>query len=161
MKHQFRSKDTIREYLEHPGNDASRLVQTRVIVAEVDPLSRKMMSKALRASGYLVVEVENGIELLEIFESRVLADHLADIPHIVVANASMAGIAVVAVQAGFGGSLARPMLLLVAEAEDQLTAAEAQELGATALLKKPFRGTQLAELTERIWPPWANVARDL
>jgi CheY-like chemotaxis protein len=117
------------------------VVTPRVVVADDDGDVRAVVAEVLRADGYEVVEASDGGELLALLESSAMA-----------ASRGERGVAVSAVVSDvrmpwFGGmdvltalrcaAWSLPVILMTAYGDDE-THAEARDLGASAVLDKPF-----------------------
>ena len=107
----------------------------RLLVADDDPDMRALVASALRHDGYAVAEASCGAEVLE----RLEPDGEGDIGFDgVVSDVRMPGLGGLDIVAELrGGGVTIPILLITAFG-DEATHLEADRLGATALLDKPF-----------------------
>jgi CheY-like chemotaxis protein len=114
---------------------AERALRPRILIAEDDADLRRALSDALQEDHYEIVEVDSGIALCE---SLRRAKTLADLPALVISDVRMPGLnGLAAVQTIRGWGLRIPIVLITAYASEE-TLNEAFQVGATALLGKPF-----------------------
>ncbi|MCC7384649.1 MAG: response regulator transcription factor [Deltaproteobacteria bacterium] len=107
-----------------------------VLVAEDDTEMRKLVAEALRGEGYRVTEVASGNALLGHLHTS-LSFGVPDAPDLVVSDVRMPGwngLEVLAIAQG----LACPPMLLITAFGDRETHRLAGELGAAAMIDKPF-----------------------
>jgi CheY-like chemotaxis protein len=110
-------------------------VHRLVLLAEDDPDLRELMAGALRGDGYTVIELGNGLELLEELQ-RLRASDLA--PDLVVSDIRMPGLGGLQTLSRLREwSCMAPVILVTAFAFEE-TLTNARALGAAIVLNKPF-----------------------
>ena len=120
-----------------PGTDA----RPRVLLAEDDEVFRALVASQLRRDGFEVVEAENGAELLERVEAMLRTR--PDGALVIVTDVNMPGLGGLDVLAVLRcADVAMPVVLITAFGDDEVRA-EARDLGAVAVLSKPFDGDAL------------------
>lgn len=130
--------------------DARHHHRERILIAEDDAAMRDLIAATLRWEGYRVVATRNGIEALERLGSAVLGhDRYAAI----VSDICMPGPSGLDVLSGLRAAGERVPIVLITAFGTNETYAHAMELGASAILAKPFRletlVTVLADLLDR------------
>ncbi|MDH3692193.1 MAG: ATP-binding protein [Gammaproteobacteria bacterium] len=117
-----------------------------VLVAEDNPVNRKVVSKILEREGHKVYLVENGEQALEILEEREFDVGIVDM-HMPV----MGGIDTIKMHrfAAAGEGRYMPFIVLTANATTGAMV-ECQEAGADAYLTKPIQAGQLSETVRRV-----------
>jgi len=121
-----------------PGPCVSDHAARRILLAEDDAPLRELIATALRADGYEVVEAGDGLELLAHVESALSAkDHGFD-AWVIVADINMPGLTGLDVLAILRCAAVDAPVLLMTAFGDKETRLEAAELGAAAILDKPF-----------------------
>jgi DNA-binding response OmpR family regulator len=113
----------------------------RIVVADDDPVFRRLVALALREDGYTVVEAEDGEELVGAIERTARTGELAAVVSDV-CMPRLGGLDVLAVLRC--AAWRTPVVLMTAFGEEE-TRAEARELGAAAVLEKPFAIDALRE----------------
>ncbi|MBJ6763698.1 response regulator [Corallococcus sp. H22C18031201] len=109
----------------------------RILLAEDDDAMRALLVRALSRAGHTVVEVEDGFELSDYVEMMAGQGGSLEPPDVIVSDVRMPGCSGLEVLARLRRrGLTCPVLLLSAFADAE-THAEAQRLGAHALLDKP------------------------
>ena len=120
----------------------------RILLAEDDALLRRMLATALGDDGFEVLEAGDGLELLEQLEALLGAEGGSH-DLMVVADVHMPGLTGLDVLAILSCAVAStPVVLITAFADHELRA-EAAELGAVAVLDKPFDLDQLRSVILR------------
>jgi DNA-binding NtrC family response regulator len=128
-----------------------RFVPAEVLVAEDDDDMRRLVVQALRAEGFHVVSASSGWELLKHIGSRMLARDGRPIG-LIVTDVRMHGVTGLEILAGLReNDWSTPLILMTAFGDAELHA-EAERLGALAVLDKPFELAALRELVRR----WAR-----
>jgi CheY-like chemotaxis protein len=110
-------------------------VRPRIVIAEDDAEMRQSLLDALGEDDYELTEVDSGIALCELLRS---AKRLSELPSLIISDVRMPGLnglAVVQAVRSWGWRI--PIVLITAYATEQMLN-EAFQLGATALLCKPF-----------------------
>jgi CheY-like chemotaxis protein len=116
------------------NHDMKRL---HVLVAEDDPDIRHMVVTGLRCDGYEVVEANDGAQLLDRVASSMLFGE-AEPPDIIVSDVRMPGFSGLTVLSGLrSAGWTTPIILITAYGSEEVRK-HAFDLGATALLEKPF-----------------------
>jgi CheY-like chemotaxis protein len=110
-------------------------IRPRILIAEDDADMRRALMDAFGEDDYDLIEVDSGIALCEMLRS---AKRLSELPSLIISDVRMPGLnglAVVQAVRSWGWRI--PIVLMTAYATEQ-TLNEAFQLGATALLCKPF-----------------------
>ena len=122
----------------------------RILLAEDDSDLRSFVSSALRRVDYQVVEAKNGWELAEQL-------NLAQIRHgnerpfdLIISDVRMPGRTGLDVLAGLRFHRWAPPMILVTAFGDRDLHNKAEQLGAAAVLDKPFDIDELRELVRRL-----------
>lgn len=135
-----------------PAAGAVNTFHARILLADDDPDMRKMVARSLRRSGYQVVEVSDGNELLQHLNNGVVPSHYEE-PDLVVSDIRMPGQSGIEVLAGLRrANWAMPVILITAFG-DRATHEESRRLGAAIVLDKPFEMDELMHAVEAIVPP--------
>jgi CheY-like chemotaxis protein len=116
-------------------HSAPLTIRPRIVIAEDDADMRRSLLDALGEDDYELIEVDSGIALCDMLRS---AKRLSELPSLIISDVRMPGLnglAVVQAIRGWGWRI--PIVLITAYATEQ-TLNEAFQLGATALLRKPF-----------------------
>jgi DNA-binding NtrC family response regulator len=116
----------------------------RVLVADDSAWLRRAIGRALRADGHEVVEVTDGLELIER-----LAESAATAVVVIVAAVRLSGLTGMDVLAVLRCMAWPTPVILLAETEDADTDGEARELGAAVVLHLPVDMNRLRELVSR------------
>ncbi|HZR84039.1 MAG TPA: response regulator [Candidatus Binatia bacterium] len=111
---------------------------TPILLAEDDPVLRRLVGDTLRGEGHEVVEAADGVELLERLEAAMAAGQRGNAPiSLVVTDVRMPGLSGLDVLSILRcGHWTTPVILLTAFPEPDVRLA-AEELAATAVLEKP------------------------
>ena len=118
---------------------AAEVAAPRILLAEDDAAMRAMLAQALRRDGYDVIEVHDGGELLMRIE-QAMGHGDTDRPFdLVISDVRMPYLSGVEVLAELWriDSLSTPVILITAFGDPSLHE-EAQQLGAVAVIDKPF-----------------------
>jgi CheY-like chemotaxis protein len=114
----------------------------RVLVAEDDLDMRRLIATSLRMAGHKVVEASDGMDILDRLESTIWSTR-PDLFDVIVSDINMPGLSGLDMLAALRAShWMTPVVLITAYGRED-TRAEALELGATAVLDKPFDPGQL------------------
>jgi DNA-binding NtrC family response regulator len=114
----------------------------RVFVAEDDEEFRKLLVSVLVRAGFDVVEARDGVELAELLVAAAADGGVA----LVVTDVRMPGQSGLAVLAALREHDVDTPVILITGFGDGVTRAEAERLGATAVLDKPFGLATLRDL---------------
>ena len=121
-----------------PGTHAPARRPPRLLLGEDDPSLRQLLSSALGADGYEVIPASDGLELLANIESTLNVRHERADGFLVVADVHMPGLTGLDVLAILRCARRATPVILITGFGDAETHAEAVELGASAVLDKPF-----------------------
>lgn len=134
----------------NPGEEPA--MGARLLLAEDDPELRRMMARALRRRGYAVVEAHDGRELVEVL-LRAVTGERGLMPALIVSDVRMPGHTGLEVLARLRRIDWRTPVILLTAFGDPETHAEAERLGAAALLDKPFDLDDLCSAATALVPP--------
>jgi two-component system response regulator (stage 0 sporulation protein F) len=109
----------------------------RLLLAEDDAPLRQVLATALGHDGFDVLEAGDGLELLERIENLLAASVRPD-DLLVIADIHMPGLTGLDLVAILSCALAGTPVVLITAFADRETRAEASELGAVAVIDKPF-----------------------
>ena len=109
----------------------------RILVAEDDVHMRRLVARALRTTGYRVVEAADGVEVLSRIESTIWHDR-HDVIRAVVADMNMPGLTGLDVLAALRCAEVDTPFILITAYGDAHVRREARALGAAAVIDKPF-----------------------
>jgi DNA-binding response OmpR family regulator len=127
--------------------DVRTSVPTRILLAEDDPELRSLLAEALRRDGHQVMEVTNGTALDDVI--RELAAQSPSHPHeIVISDVRMPGRTGLSVLESHRGCPWCPRFIFMTGFGDDELRAEARDLGAAAIIEKPFEFAELRDLLE-------------
>jgi CheY-like chemotaxis protein len=119
----------------------------RIIVADDDGEMRTLIAHALRRDGHEVVEVCDGMELLQYLATHQLEVENGQAVDLLISDIRMPGRNGLDVLAGMrGADWSIPVILITAVGDAQVHA-EARRLGAAAVFDKPFDLDDLRTLT--------------
>jgi CheY-like chemotaxis protein len=110
----------------------------RVLVAEDDQEMRRLIISALRKDGCEVVQAEDGARFVESIVTRLLAPIDEPPIDVIVSDHRMPGFSGLEVLAALRKQHWSTPFVLITAFGDAETHAEAQRLGASAVLNKPF-----------------------
>jgi DNA-binding response OmpR family regulator len=121
------------------------------LLAEDDPELRSLLAEALRRDGYQVMEVNDGVVLDDVI--RELAAQSPGHPHeIVISDVRMPGRTGLSVLEHHRGFPWCPRFIFMTGFGDEELRAEAQDLGAAAIIEKPFEIDELRDILEGVVP---------
>lgn len=120
----------------------------QVLVADDDQQLRRLMARALRRAGHDVVELEDGDRLLSFLGLTLAPGLLFAAPDLVITDVRMPGASGIDVLSILRHANRKIPVILVTALDDEHAelAIEASELGAAALLHKPFSMDRLLDL---------------
>ena len=121
----------------------------RVIVAEDSTEMRRLIASVLRSEGYRVTEARDGMELVDLIEASTLPDG-EGLPDAVVSDVRMPWLTGMDVLAALDVAGMRMPVILITAFGDAALHAEAQDLGAAAVLDKPFDVEELTSELARV-----------
>jgi DNA-binding NtrC family response regulator len=125
-----------------PAREVALDRPTLVLLAEDDAELRKLIAATLRAEGYEVIEAANGMELLDSLELVVARR----VPYVIVSDVRMPLLSGMDVLAVIRASSTQVPVILITAFGDVDTHSEAHDLGAIAILDKPFDLSALTSL---------------
>lgn len=108
----------------------------RVLVAEDDDELRRLIVEALTLDGYVVSEARDSAELIEIATQTKLEDGTA--PELVLTDVRMPGCTGIQALAVLRAHLKGAAILVITAFSDEETRRAAAQVGAAAVLDKPF-----------------------
>lgn len=130
-----------------PATEAAR--RPHILVAEDNTEMRRLIATTLRVHGYDVTEARDGMELLDCVEEAARSGNPARYD-VVVSDVRMPWLSGMDVLAVLHAAPRRtPVVLITAFGGDE-THAEGRELGAAAILDKPFEMETLTDTLARI-----------
>ena len=141
-----------------PARRQSRTRPCRVLLAEDDLEMRRLLAWSLEHAGHEVVECADGITLLRKL-SRPGWMQAADPIDVVVSDIRMPGYTGLEVLASMREFEDCPPIILISAFADAAAREQARELGAAALLPKPFDQDELVEAVERLLPAGVTQRR--
>lgn len=109
----------------------------RILLAEDDVQMRRLVATVLRSAGHCVVEASDGTEVLERVESTIWHDR-HDLYGVIVSDMNMPALTGLDVLAALRASAVETPFILITAYGDAGVRAEAEWLGANAVLDKPF-----------------------
>jgi DNA-binding NtrC family response regulator len=121
----------------------------RVLLAEDDRELRWLIARTLRQEGLEVVEVHDGLELLDRVGVALLDNLELDSIDLIVSDVHMPGWSGLEVLAGLNSAGCRTPVVLITAFGDAEIHAAARRLGAIAVLDKPFQLDDLRTLVVR------------
>ena len=152
-------RQTVTDLRDYAAN--SRTWAPRVILAEDDDRTRKPLAARFRRAGYELLEARDGVELLELISSEIVYPRGSDSIDLIVSDMHMPGATGLWVLASLRLlDWATPFVLMSGLVDTQM-AAEAERLGVSAVLHKPFSPGQLLDLASELTgsaQPMAQVA---
>jgi two-component system response regulator (stage 0 sporulation protein F) len=113
----------------------------KVFVADDDEPMREAVAESLRAVGHLVVEARDGAELLELL--RGAADSPLLRPDVIVADLRMPKVSGLGVMAALQRGRCHVPVLVITGLAGERVQTVARQMGATAVLQKPFEADDL------------------
>jgi DNA-binding response OmpR family regulator len=120
-----------------------------VLLAEDDEEFRALVEHALRCAGYRVTACTDGVELADHIGSYVLSEVTDDFD-LIISDIRMPGISGMQVLKGMSRWAGFPPMILMTAFGDDRAHATAEELGAAAMLDKPFELDDLLEIARKI-----------
>ena len=125
-----------------------------MLLAEDDPAFRRLIASVLADEGYEVVEAADGLALLAHIETTLAARREPADSFLVVADIRMPGLTGLDVLAILRCANWRTPVILITAFGDEATHAEGRELGAAAVIDKPFNVQDLRAAVVETMPPW-------
>jgi two-component system response regulator (stage 0 sporulation protein F) len=131
-----------------PGQERSAEARMpRILVAEDDDEMRALLGQALRASGYEVAELSDGLHLVARLASKESGEFGA-----IVSDIRMPGVSGLEVLEGLRKCKGAPPVILITAFGDRETHMLARRLGAAAMFDKPFDMEELLAELRRVAP---------
>ncbi len=128
----------------------SLAVSPRVLLAEDDSSLRILIAQALRQDGVEVIEIADGNALVDHLAEGVAKDGSLDGFDLIVSDIRMPGFNALEVMGGLRRLLSRTPVVLITAFGDPRTHQRAKQLGAAAVLDKPFDIDQLRATVARL-----------
>ena len=122
-----------------------------ILLAEDDEEFRALVEHALKSAGYRVTACSDGVELADHVGSYVLTEATDDFD-LIISDIRMPGISGMQVLQGMSKWKGFPPMILMTAFGDDRTHVAARELGAAAMLDKPFEIDDLLALVKSILP---------
>jgi CheY-like chemotaxis protein len=128
-----------------------RIRPPTILIAEDDPEMRTMLACTFKEAGYDVIEAENGVQVLDYLGSSRLHGHLVKIDLLItdVRMPGVDGLHILGDLRSYDRQI--PVVLITAFGSPELHS-EANRLGATAVLDKPFDFTHLQTVVCSLLP---------
>jgi CheY-like chemotaxis protein len=126
-------RKTMNDVAEHDAATGKRLV----LVADDDPDMRRLVATLLRMAGHRVIEASDATQVLDRIESTVWRAQRDPID-VIVSDINMPGLSGLDLLAALRCAESNTPVVLITAFGDEETRVEASELGAAALLDKPF-----------------------
>lgn len=118
-----------------------------ILVADDDYAVRKLVAATLTADGYVVGSVRNGWEVLDYIGRSLSRSARFPYPSLLILDVNMPGLSGWAVAEGLAQGKSPPALIMMTALADQAAHERARQVGARALLEKPFGLSELREAT--------------
>ncbi|HXU81831.1 MAG TPA: response regulator [Polyangia bacterium] len=129
--------------------DGRLSVPARILLAEDDPELRSLLAEALRRDGHLVMEVSNGVALDDVIR-ELAAQSPVHADEIVISDVRMPGRTGLSVLQSHRGCPWCPRFIFMTGFGDDELRAEAVDLGAAAVIEKPFEFDELRGILEDV-----------
>ena len=110
----------------------------RVLLAEEDRETRRLIASALRRDGHQVLEARDGVKLLELIGEALVDREGAGVPDIIISDIRLPRRSGLEVLAGLRREDWTTPVILIAPFKDAETNAEAYRLGADVVLETPL-----------------------
>ena len=124
-----------------------RVARPRILVAEDDAEMRRLVVSTLVVAGYDVTEARDGMELLDIIEAP--ARRGVDAFAAIVSDIRMPWLSGMDILAAMQVATCRTPVVLITAFGDEYVHAEGHELGAFAVMDKPFEMDRLVQTIAR------------
>ena len=129
----------------------------RVLLAEDDVETRRLLAAMLRRRSYEVLEVGDGIELIQHLEALLNAGPPRGVEHpaldAIISDIYMPGLDGLDVLAVLGCTHWKTPFIVITARGDESVCAEARSLGATAILRKPCTIEEIEAALRAALPP--------
>lgn len=119
--------------------------QPRILIADDDPAMRSLLVMLLQAQGYLIEPCEDGAALVERIEASLSGG--GDLPQLVISDVRMPGLSGIEMLHWVQRECPEVPVILITAFGDRQTHQRAAELGALAVVNKPF---DLGELRSQV-----------
>jgi CheY-like chemotaxis protein len=131
----------------------------RILLAEDDAELRALLGATLRGAGYEVVEASDGDGLIEKLAEALRPDHSGAAFDLILSDIRMPHFSALDVLVGARRFIADIPVVLITAFGDASTHERARRRGATVVLNKPVRLSELCATVERViarkaGPPW-------
>lgn len=120
--------------------------QPRILIAEDDDEFRDALTEGLQDAGYTITACRHGLDLVRELRSLETPARPEEFD-VIISDIRMPGVTGMSVLAGLRGMEGIPPIILITAFGDEATHAEARELGAVAVLDKPF---EMADLLDQV-----------
>ena len=134
----------------HPRPDQStQSLRTRVLLADDDAEMRALLRVSLRAEGYEVLECRDGMQLL----AQLNPVYPLPVPQrfdLVITDMRMPGVSGLDLLRRLHGQSGVPPIILITAFGDAQTHTQARQLGATAIIDKPFEMIHLLTVVRAV-----------
>jgi DNA-binding response OmpR family regulator len=121
----------------------------RVLLAEDDDSMRALLAEALEGKGYEVTQCGDGLSLVGRI-GDILAPEHGNSYDILVSDIRLPGFTGLEILSGLAEEPLTPPVVLITAFGDEETHAEAERLGAAALLDKPFEIERLLDIVAEL-----------
>lgn len=136
--------------MDTPATDVSSF---QVLLAEDDHEMRRLLTQALRKSGYKITECPDGIALLDHLAAFLLPREFSrEKIDLIISDIRMPGITGMEVLEGKPERTSFPPMILITAFGDEKTHALARQYGAAAIFNKPFDVDDLLEKVSELLP---------
>lgn len=124
-------------------------VPGHIVLAEDDDAMRDMLAQSLRAEGYEVTECRDGVQLVGCLWNST-DGQMRDDFDLVISDIRMPGVLGLSILAGVQADGSRLPMIMITAFGDEATHAEADRLGAAAILDKPFEVDDLLQTVREL-----------
>ncbi len=141
-----------------PENPTSKAaIPLRIFVAEDDREMRRLIAESLRRDGEFVIEACDGVALADDLRHAFYGDEPDGAGSLIIADVRMPGAGGLEVLRSMRGLPWCPPFILITAFGDPSLHEEARELGAYAVLDKPFDVAELRAAVRRFGRPEAST----
>ena len=130
-------------------------VLPRILIAEDDDEMRRLLAQALCAAGYEVIQCRDGMDFMRHLESFILDKTRLDF-RLIISDILMPGLTGLEILEDLHDYKGFPPMILITAFGDESTHRKAKQLGAAAMLDKPFEIDDLLFKVRNIVPPHAD-----
>lgn len=129
--------------------DGTMSSAVRILLAEDDQDMRALLAMTLRSRGWQVIECQSGTQLMDMLTGSLLNGQPGGFD-LVISDIRMPGESGLQVLASLGRHSGFPPSILITAFGGEATHAHARELGAVAVLDKPFQMDRLIGLVDNV-----------